>query len=139
MFEIILAILLAILAAAAGWFGSRKAFSLKPAAKGAAAGAPDWAVQYGPWLVGGLLFLFEVLGVLFSLYVTKQAFSPSLNTVILSLGIAAVSYAFTNASRPDKSTVTITELFMAFKDGFLWQASLPALANIIGVSGIKPL
>jgi len=139
MIEIILALLLALIAGLTGWYGSRRA--LLPRERAAVRGRKSTMTvlisRYGNWLAGGSIFICEVLGVLFSLYVTRQAFNPPLNVVVLSLGIAAISYAFTYASKEEKTSITLMDLFTAFKDGFLWQASLPAVANMLGITGIK--
>lgn len=139
MIEIILAVFLAIIAGLVGWYSSRRL--LAPQERRAVTGRKGtlsvFMSRYGTWVSGITIFICEALGVIFSIYVTRRAFNPPLNVVVLSLGIAAISYASTYAGKTEaeKANLTLIDLFSAFKDGFLWQASLPTLANMLGLSG----
>jgi hypothetical protein len=87
-----------------------------------------------PWLVTLVLLACEVAGVAASFYITQAALKPGQNVILLSLIVAAANFAGSLTGRKLSAPLTPIDLFSFFKDGLLWPAALPALAQALGVS-----
>jgi hypothetical protein len=87
-----------------------------------------------PWLIAGVLLVCETIGVLGSFYITRSTLASSQNTIALSLIVAAANFAGGLTARGARARLTPAELFVFFKDGFLWPAALPTLAHTLGLS-----
>ena len=94
------------------------------------------------WQAHGFGILAEALGVIISLWLAKAAglLPRRLRKSIagLSLAIALISYASTQAAAPEPlSYVSPQFIFASIKDGFTWSASMPMIARAFGVLGKK--
>lgn len=102
-------------------------------------GAADIAGQPRRWWQSALaviiiLFVFEVLGVAASFYITQPVLKTGQRTLILSLIIAAANFgAVIQARGGADKPLNLMEPFISFKDGLLWPTALPAIAKVLAI------
>jgi hypothetical protein len=83
------------------------------------------------WLRAGVLLLAEMAGVAASLYITRALVPPDRNPVVLSILIACANFGGSFVGHDKDAPLSPQDLFVFFKDGLLWPAALPAIAETL--------